>query len=250
MKKIYLLSISLFTAVCSLTAQTAIEVKNTSGMNEVLSNNAIVYKGTTANNQTAHDFEIKNISSNTVTFIVRRYDDLLNTVVASSDQAYGLFCTDLNCFPPTTYTASVVLAPNATFELITYLNEASIVGESSVRYKVYDQNNPTDEFIVNLKYNNIMSVKANASLFSNVSDVFPNPSVSNANLNISVANATNNVKISIINTLGTVVSTKTVDLTSGKNTIGLDLDNLSSGIYFVTIGQGPSKVTKKITISK
>lgn len=249
MKKIYLLSISLFATVCSLTAQTAIEVKNTSGMNEVLSNNAIIYKGTTANNQTAHDFMVKNISTGSVTFRITRYDDLLNTVGAG-DAAQALYCTDLTCFPPTTFTANVNLASNASFDLKAYLNEASVVGESSVRYVIHDLNNTSDQFTVTIKYNNIMSVKANASLFSNVSEVYPNPSVSNAFINISVTNSSNGVKVSIINTLGTIVSTKAVDLTSGKNTIALDLENLSSGIYFVTLGQGAAKVTKKITISK
>ncbi len=252
MKKIYLLSISLFTTVCSLTlnAQTIIEATNTSGMGEVLNNNAIIYKSTTPNGTTAHDIEIKNVSANTVTFIVRRYDDLLNTVVAGSDEAAALFCTGTNCYAPTTYTASVILTPHTSFTLRADLSEASIIGESSVHYKIYNQSNSSDEFNAIIKYNNITSVKSNSSLFSNVSNVFPTPCASNAYITIYVANSNNGVKVSMINALGTVVSAKLVDLTPGKNTLTLDSENLASGTYFVILEQGVSKITKKIIVSK
>lgn len=248
MKKIYLLfafSSFLFT----VNAQSALALKDITSSGSPIANGSTINETTTAGLITAHLFEIKNTSATTQTIIVRRYDDLLNSVSAS-DNAVATFCLGTACYPPNVFTASVVLAANATATLTTDLEEASVVGISTVRYKVYDANNSVDAIIFTLNYNGPVSVKNIASVFYNVSDVYPNPSASIANINLTVSSSSTNVKISVLNSLGSIVLTKDANLNIGKNIISIDVENLPTGLYFINISQGNQKITKKITINK
>ena len=73
---------------------------------------------------------------------------------------------------------------------------------------------------------------ANNIELSNVSGIYPNPSTTNFNLDVTSLNDAN-VSMSVFNFTGTLVSTKNVKLNEGKNTISEDISNLRSGIYFV-----------------
>ena len=75
---------------------------------------------------------------------------------------------------------------------------------------------------------------ANDVELSNVSGIYPNPSTTNFNLDVtSLSDA--NVSISVFNLYGTLVSTKNVKLSQGANTISEDISSLQNGIYFVRL---------------
>jgi hypothetical protein len=113
-------------------------------------------------------------------------------------------------------------------------------------------NNASVDFIeFTVKYNNpLASVKTNTALFLNVSDVYPNPSNTKAFITINTTTDVNSAALSITNSLGAIVSSKNIELNVGKNVIPLDIETLSSGIYFTTITSGNSKTVKKIIINK
>ncbi len=248
MKKIYFLSFALFSLYAAVKAQ-GIEIKDQYNSNVVVTNNTIVNRTTTAGTQTAHNFEIKNISNSTQTVVVKKFNDVINTV-SSSDMASSTFCTGTTCYPPSTFSATVVLAPNATSILAADLDEASVVGVSQISYKVYNASNTTDELNFTIKYNGTVSVKNIASVFASVSEVYPNPSSSKSFISVSVNKNYSGVDVIVINSLGSVISTKLTDLEAGKNVISLDSENLPTGLYFITINQGNQRITKKLTISK
>jgi hypothetical protein len=83
-----------------------------------------------------------------------------------------------------------------------------------------------------------------------VSEVFPNPSNTKASIVVNALSDLNTSTVSILNTLGSVVSSKNIELFMGKNTVSLDVETLSSGIYFATITSGNFKTVKKFTINK
>lgn len=240
------LTLSLFTLIG--VSQTVFEIKDSNTSN-ILTNGVNIANTTVGGYQTNNDFEVKNTSSATQTLTVRRYDDLLNKI-SMTDSATASYCTGTNCYSPITKMTSFVLAANTSIVLKADLQEASIIGESAVRYKVYNANNITDALSFTIKYNTPASVKNNSNVLSNVSDVFPNPSLFKASINITSTQNTENIKVSIINSLGALVSTKLIDVSVDKNTIALDIENLSTGLYFATIYQGSQHITKKITISK
>ncbi|MEO5776243.1 MAG: T9SS type A sorting domain-containing protein [Flavobacterium sp.] len=67
---------------------------------------------------------------------------------------------------------------------------------------------------------------------SNVSEIYPNPSSSSFNLDVTSSKVAN-VSMSIFNFYGTLVSNKNVKLDEGSNTINENISDLKSGIYFV-----------------
>ena len=240
------LTLSLFTFVG--VSQTVFEIKDVNTSN-ILTNGVNIANTTVAGYQTNNDFDIKNTSTVTQTLTVRRYDDLLNKI-SMSDSASASYCTGTNCYTPQTKITTFVLAANATIVLKADLQEASIIGESAVRYKIYNANNTVDALSFTIKYNAPASIKNNSNVLASVSDVFPNPSASKASVNIISTQNADNVKVAIINSLGTLISSKLVDVSTGKNTIALDIENLGTGLYFATINQGSQRITKKIIISK
>ena len=85
---------------------------------------------------------------------------------------------------------------------------------------------------------------------SNVSDVYPAPSNNKAYINISSLANYDNLKLTIINSLGATISNKNVEVLAGKNTVNLEVEHLPTGIYFATFTQGNQRITKKIIVSK
>ena len=248
MKKIYLLSISLFIAFFNGKAQSSIEIKDLDGGSAIVGNGSVFNETTSAGLVTGHVFEVKNVSVSTKTLVVIKYPTLLNTVTVG-DMASAYFCWGTLCYSPTTYSAQTVIIGADKNNLTVDLEEASTVGLSNVRYKVYDKANVNDSISFTIKYNPPVSFKKKNNLFSKVSDAYPNPTISKSFINITVGVSTE-VKLSIINSLGAIVSSKMVELTVGKNTLVLENENLPTGLYFVTISKGNQTITKKITISK
>lgn len=228
--------------------QSVFEIKDTY-TNAIVTNGLNIITTTTASTQSHYDLEVKNTSTTSQVYTVKRFDDLLNTV-GTGDAAAASFCTGTNCYIPATTSATFSLLPNETIILKADLEEASVVGLSDVRYRVYDTDNSVDAITFTLKYNGTVSVKNISNALTSVSDVYPNPSQGKTFMTIVSNTNLNQVKLNILNSLGAVVSAKTLDINSGKNQINLDTENLNSGLYFVTISQGNQQLTKKITISK
>lgn len=245
MKKIYLLGLTLFSGITCLNAQ--IVVRNTDD-GSTIPNGSTYYKSTTAGYTEQVDFEFKNTSSSAKNYHVKRYDLLVNKVSAT-DSAEAYYCTGLNCYPATTTITPnpVALGANSTEALKLYLTEASVVGQSAIKYEIYDINNPSDMTSFTIKYNNPLSVKAMDNMVT-ISDVYPNPVSSKAFINLNSAVAVGG-NVSITNSLGSVVYTKTVDILQGKNTVSLETDNLASGVYFITIQARNQRIVKKFYIN-
>ena len=250
MKKIYLLALGLLSGISLLQAQSSLEVTNGStGL--TIPNGGVVYRGTTVGIEDLLEINIKNTSGSTKAYKFRRYDDVVNP------GADPYFCVQ-QCYTPATMISPVSLTLTANQDAVSagvqpslHLMDNTTAGQSEIRYHIYDVANPTvDLFVVTIKYNNPLSVKDAAGLFSSVSSIFPNPSASKSFVNVTTAGEVAGVKINVINSLGSVVSAKTVDLNAGKNTLTIDTENLVSGIYFVAITYGSSSITRKITISK
>jgi hypothetical protein len=79
-------------------------------------------------------------------------------------------------------------------------------------------------------------------------NIFPNPSNGHFNIVTTFA-ATQNVDVKVVDVLGQVVySDKKKDI--GVGNIEINLNNQTSGIYFVEVTDGQEKITKRILIDK
>jgi len=84
---------------------------------------------------------------------------------------------------------------------------------------------------------------------SNQVSIFPNPTSGNATLRV-FSLISGKSKLILINTIGQIVSSKTIDLFSGNNNILIDTKEFSNGIYSVVLETATETVVKKISISK
>lgn len=257
MKKLYTLSLSILVSAFAI-AQSTLLVTNVTSGNSTITNGMIIYRAVGAGIMDQVDINIKNTSSSTKSYKMRMYYDLRH-VVAPSDSSNPYFCFGGTCYPVNKFisTQTETLTPGQdavanSHPISVHYDEASAAGISSIRYKIYDMNNSASDFMeFTVVYNNNpAALKTNTSLFSNVSDVYPNPSGNKAFVSLNTSVDLNNVSISITNSLGSIVSSKNMELNIGKNVIPLDVESLSSGIYFTTITSGNSKIVKKIIINK
>ncbi len=94
---------------------------------------------------------------------------------------------------------------------------------------------------------NIVAVKENAINSVVNSVIYPNPTKNSATLAIDLKDASN-VIVSVYDLVGKVVSTTKAEGQLGENSINLNLNNLTSGIYMVNVKVGNSTSTKKLII--
>ena len=225
-------------------AQSPVEVRDQENSMDLVTNNKVFTGSVAALGTASHHFDIKNISANTITVTVRKYEDLINTVTIS-DKAAAYYCFDGVCWSPSIITATYQLTAGSSFSFIPKLDEASIMGESNIRYRISSGGN---DLYLTLKYNIPAGIKDISTELSNLS-LFPNPSSGVIFAKIKSDAVLNLVSLNIYNSLGSLVNSKEIELLRGNNIIPLETEELSAGIYFVQYNQGKTRITKKITIS-
>jgi hypothetical protein len=215
--------------------------------------NSVIFSNTTAGNTTSDDFDVKNTSSVTHTYVLYRYDILLNASATAN------FCFAGTCFGPlTTISGNLVLNAGqsasqstvANTELTADLNEdPSTVGLSYIKYTFKNISTPSDSIQFSIRYNDpnagVKEISKGVSQF----DVFPNPAVNEISVRVNAAK-TQNSSVRVLNGLGQVVITKNVSLNAGSNTVQIDTKQLSAGYYYVSYDSGDNVVTKKLVITK
>ncbi|MBK9285239.1 MAG: T9SS type A sorting domain-containing protein [Sphingobacteriaceae bacterium] len=242
MKHFY--SLIFLTVSCRLFAQIPIEVRDIDNANALVSNNQIFQKTTTAGGTDfSFHFEIKNTSANTITVSVRKYEDLMNTVTVN-DKAEAYFCFNTYCYIPSIITATTQMTSGSTFTFLPKLDEASVVGESKVRYRISAEGN---DFYVDLRYNAPVGIN---EVNKNINSLLVYPSPASEVLSINLQNKEiKKTTLSLYNSLGALIISEIRTTTSGNNSFDFNVSDLNSGIYFLQIKQGEEKMTKKIIIS-
>lgn len=267
MKKIFtllsIIALSAFTVKAQSFAlykvnQTGTAITGTVNTNDVMSFT------TTANSQEKIRLRITNLSStNTHTYNVIRTilfnnPPLVVSGASVSPQTYmcvGTTCYDNSVATQTLVADMTVLPPSSNSDVegmpfVIYLEEASSLGQYDVRYKVFNQVTAGDTITFTMRYNSYLSVSENKSVIESASDVFPNPANTNAFVNVTLKNE-GAVKVQIYNSLGALVySGNEQKFAPGKHKVNFDCGSLNSGIYFVTLNAGESKITKRMVINK
>ncbi len=77
--------------------------------------------------------------------------------------------------------------------------------------------------------------------------IYPNPANNSATLGIDLKENTS-VNVTVLNMVGQVVKTTKANGELGQNNINIDLSNLSTGIYMVSVKVGNSTSTKKLIV--
>lgn len=229
-----------------------------------LTNGTTVAFTTSAGNQLTTKVKFKNTSASTHTYNVIRRDVVLHAVGASTvDVASAYFCFgDMgSCYTAIVTEPSsdfVTLGPGAETSgintMVTDIQEASTVGYSEVNYKLYNMSTGktgpgADTLSWTFKFNQLLSVNENVNILESVSNVYPNPSTNNANVTVVLTDEVP-VKVQVYNSLGAVVYNGAEQQLSGKNKLSVDCTNFNSGLYFITVTAGNSKITKRLVVNK
>ncbi len=200
----------------------------------------------------------KNISSTTNTYSVVRKDITLNSASPGANAyfCFGDFGSCYNAFTTEPSSDFTVLAPGASTapgkQLITDLDEAYTVGYSEVNYKLFNKvtgKTSADTLSFTFRYNQLTGINENAGVLENVSNVYPNPSTNNANITVVLTDEVP-VKVQVFNSIGSLVYTSPEQRLMGKNKLAIDCSNFNTGLYFITVTAGNSKVTKRLVVNK
>lgn len=244
------------------------------GSTSTITNGAVVSIATTAStllsnpNITVKKFNAQNLTASTVTLSVTRYvyyqspalkldgvgpapdtyfcfgscfPSNVNSPTSSDWQVLGPVGTTLTPFDNTCANTSIFTVD---------LAEGLTIGKYFVRYKIFNVNAPNDSLSFTVKYNEFLSVNENTALIESASDVYPNPTNNHAYVNLNL-NSESPVKVQVYNSLGSLVYNGAEQkLAAGKNKVGVDCGNLNSGLYFMSLTAGNSKITKRFIIDK
>jgi hypothetical protein len=251
MKKITLLAFSLFTIVAS--AQTSIKLFQKNSTVSVTPNQTLLAV-TSPTTLITITLDVQNTSVVSHSYSTKRYDMVINSVDAT-DKAIPNFCFAGQCYGTGTMISpfqlelkagersNEVFGDTAFFSLDADLIEASVKGYSLVKYTVYDEFNVNDSVQFTVQYNTpTTGIKESGKKASKL-DIYPNPVKDIAYLTY---NASTSSRLTLINSLGEVVYQK--EISEGKNTISIDLQNLSAGIYIAQLKEGDSITTKKLIV--
>ena len=223
---------------------------------------------TTPSNQAKGTFKIVNNTANTLSLSIQRTVEFQNPALVldgSTTTPNTYFCFGNTCFPSNVSTVSssdyTILGPagatsspfdNSTDNsqpFIIYLEEGAVTGKYFIRYRVFNVNNPSDELTFRYIYNDFAGINEASKSVQDISNVFPNPSGNIAHISFNLTEETP-VKIQVHNSLGAMVYNSIENRTSGRNKVNIDCSHYNSGLYFVTITAGDTKITKKLVVNK
>jgi len=131
----------------------------------------------------------------------------------------------------------------------THLQDISVIIDDNNENQ--SGNNITNESSLNLgdfQLNEINSIQTVKNQFEEVT-LYPNP-VNSSFLNIASKSEFDGItEIVIHNAIGNMVKRQNINQNTGNTTIQVNVDELSSGIYFLTVSNSSGKAVKKFTVA-
>ncbi len=214
---------------------------------EVVDNN-ITHKGSIGQ-QIKAPVKIRNLTDKPIQIVVRRLDKVIGT----SQQNY--FCWDGECYDPSVdeLPLSKRVAPGETSVKFESVLEAGLVaGISSVKYLIYDRDDPAYavEYEVNYTVNEDRGKNA---IFNSedlrINEVYPNPVREYAVIDYNIHNEEIEAKIMLHNVLGSVVGE--YELSYLETKLKINTRELNPGVYFYTLYlDNDGVITKKLIVRK
>jgi hypothetical protein len=120
---------------------------------------------------------------------------------------------------------------------------------SDLQAVVFVQENTTKEVFQSANADILLTGIEEINSFGSLS-VYPNPVSDFSNINLNL-NSSVNVSYKVYNLLGDVVYSEDAGiLASGNHSLGFNVKNLTSGMYFISLQIGDKKITRKITVNR
>lgn len=244
MKKLLLASVPVFFAA-ALSAQ-SFSITSTS-LGTITNGSTITYFVAQATSLETHDFEVVNTSGNSLTAKVRK-----SIQSQASPGSTFYFCTDQNCYTPTTnLSANVNMTPGGQFALITDFTPNNTSGISLVRYSVFNTANPSDSVYFFIEYNvSPTGIQTHAFAKPSLGSPMPNPAnqAFTMNYNLGTSFGTGEARLVIYNMLGDIVISSPVN--DAEGTLRFEISTLENGVYFTSLEVGGKQLsTKRLVVT-
>lgn len=177
-----------------------------------------------------------------------------------NDQLEVKVSTDCGATWATLYSKAGAALNTAAANANSYVPVAGDWRAESIDLSAY-ANNPTVlvKFVATSDYGNNMFIdQINLSGTTGINNVdanisavelFPNPTVNETSVNITVVNSSD-VTISVLNNVGQIVYQTVSVLNAGSNKVNIDTKQFAAGIYNVVIATENGSVTKKLSVTK
>jgi len=151
----------------------------------------------------------------------------------------------------TDVTAIVVNHPATTHDTVMYAVTTVGLDTSATYYwrvRAFHNRAASDWLEADFTTANVFASVGEIALASALS-IYPNPTKGKVNVQINSA-ISGDYNIRITNLIGQTVITKSGSLTSGRNIISFNLDELTNGFYFISVEVGKQSVMHKIILDK
>jgi hypothetical protein len=140
------------------------------------------------------------------------------------------------------YTVPVTLTKNGTLDgsvaVDTYFNDNGVICGSQFTINKMSPKGPTG----------CVTGIANSTAFNYEVGAYPNPAEQSTTILVNLKEQASNINVTIMNSIGQVVKTIKSSGSIGANEFTIDLNSLSSGVYFYNVQVGNSSVTKKLIV--
>lgn len=188
-------------------------------------------------------------TNGTVPIAVRASRITIDTVPGT----VNYFCWE-QCYEPPTSVSPTTITLNPGQRMETFYADyqpEGIAGVTTLAYCFYDDTNEMDSVCQIVRFT--ASPLGVQDVFlgnqSGISESYPNPAVTVANINYALKSGWGKAKIEVYSMLGAKV--KRVALEDDQGTLKMDIANLPSGMYFYTLNvDGNDIATKKMLITK
>lgn len=206
------------------------------------------YKGKIGQ-QISAPIKIKNLSKKPIQIIIRRIDQVIGTsqetFICWGADCYG---SEVNQLP-----LSKKIEPgDVSSEFQSVLEAGLVEGYSTVRYLIFDRDNPGDAVEYEITYA-IEDVSEKKIIFTSedvrINDVYPNPVVDFAIVDYNLLKDDVKAKIVIHNVLGSIVGE--YELAYLENRLKIKTDTFNPGVYFYTLYiDSDGVMTRKLIVRK
>ncbi|MEM9859036.1 MAG: T9SS type A sorting domain-containing protein [Bacteroidota bacterium] len=192
---------------------------------------------------------IQNISNKPIQLIFKRIDK----VIGSSQKNY--FCWGTECYESTVdqIPISKRINPGETSEMFKSILETGLVaGISTVKYLIYDRDNPSEAIEYEINYTVEEDLASNTVFSSSemmINEIYPNPVREFAIIDYTIHNEDVEAKIVLHNVLGSVVGE--YELSYFETKLKINTEEFNPGVYFYTLHlDNDGVLTKKLIIRK
>ncbi|ELR70340.1 hypothetical protein C900_04025 [Fulvivirga imtechensis AK7] len=199
--------------------------------------------------QISAPIKIKNLSDKPLQIIVKRIDKVIGTsqenYICWDGECYG---ADVNQVP-----LSKRIEPGETSAKFRSVLESGLVaGFSTVKYLIYDRNNPADAIEYEITYT-VEDDSAKPTIFTSedvrINDVYPNPVVDFAIVDYNLLKEDTKAKIVIHNVLGSIIGE--YELAYLETKLKIKTENFNPGVYFYTLYiDNDGVMTRKLIVRK